>query len=97
MDFYNTEYDALQLKIWELENHIRSFRPKENSAIQWVSLIKKYTQIEALDVQTLFSLVERIVISDVPTMEANESSKDIKIIYKYVGDISGLNLDELSE
>lgn len=94
MNNYTQEHEDIQQKIWDLENRIRSFRPNESNASKWVSLIKGYHQLEVLDTQILLSLVERIVISDVQT-DTVKTSKDVKIIYKHIGDLSWLNLENV--
>lgn len=87
MSNYDQEDEDNRQKILDLENHIRSFRPNESNASKWVNLIKGYNQLEVLDTQILLSLVERIVVSEVQT-DTDKPTKDVKIIYKYVGDIS---------
>ena len=89
MNNYNQEFEEHQQKIWELEKHIRSFRSNENNASKWVSLIRDCTDIESLNTQIMLSLVERIIVNETPT-NADKQTKDIKIIYKYVGDVSWL-------
>jgi len=89
MNNYNQEYEDHQQKIWDLENHIRNFRPNESNASKWVNLIKEYSQLEVLDTQILLSLVERIVINEVQ-IDTDKLTKDVKIIYKHVGDLSWL-------
>lgn len=88
-DNYEQERKDNQQKIWDLENRIRSFRSNEGDVSKWVSLIKGCTQIETLDSQLLLSLIECIVVSEVRT-DAGKPAKSVKIIYKYVGNLSWL-------
>jgi len=87
MEYYEPERKDNQEKIYDLENRIRSFQPNESNPSKWVSLIKGHVQLEKLDTQVLLSLVEQIVVSEART-DADKTTRKVKIIYKYVGDIS---------
>lgn len=89
---YEQERDELSQTSKNLEAQIRSSVPFKDGINKWVGMIKQYTQIEVLDAQTLLTLTERIVVGDRIKI-ADAMAYDVKIIYKYVGDVSWLELD----
>ena len=79
-----------------LENRIQSIRHNEDSTFMWASMIRRYTRLETLDAQAMLLLVDRIEIGD-PKEINGVKARDVKIIYKYVGDLSLLERAEDSE
>jgi DNA invertase Pin-like site-specific DNA recombinase len=72
-----------------LENRIQSIRQNEDGASLWADMIRRCTQLETLDAQTFLLLVDRIEIGDA-TEISGVKARDVKVIYKYVGDLSWL-------
>lgn len=71
----------------ELEIRIQSVRESESGVLQWAQQIKECTRLETLDTQTLLMLVERIEVSDAAQI-GSRPVRDIKILYRFVGDFN---------
>jgi len=54
--------------------------------------MKRYTELETLDSETLLLLIDKIIIGE-PQKIGNKRICDIQIVYNYVGDIDRLGLD----
>lgn len=83
--------DRLQ-SVETLTKRIQAIKQNTDDASAWANLIKRYTQLETLDCETLRLLIDRIVIGE-SRMEDGERVRDVKIIYNYVGDVDALEID----
>lgn len=93
---YEQERLERQQAVQHLENRIQNIRMNEDGASNWARLIKRYTQLETLDAQTLLLLIDRIEIGDEVEVDGVKA-RDVKIIYNYVGDLERLELIESAE
>jgi len=87
--------DRLQ-SVETLTKRIQSIKQNTDDASAWVKLIKGYTQLETLDGETLRLLIEKIIIGE-SRMDGDERVRDVKIIYNYVGDVDGLEVETGAE
>jgi hypothetical protein len=96
---YAAKYEeerADRLKTAEtLERRIRAIKQNTDNAETWVKLIKRYTELETLDAETLLSLIEKIIVGE-SELIGKERFREVKIIYRYVGDVERLALSENS-
>ncbi|MCL2637140.1 MAG: recombinase family protein [Oscillospiraceae bacterium] len=81
---YERERLDCKKAISKLEIKLEKFGENENEASKWAKEIRRFARLEALDLQTVLTLVERIEIGDVIKSE-NIEKRDVKLIYKYVG------------
>lgn len=83
--------DRLQ-SIETLTGRIRAIKETSDNAATWAKLIKRYTKLEALDVDTLLLLIDRIIVGE-SQLEGKTRVRDINIVYNYVGDLDRLGLE----
>jgi DNA invertase Pin-like site-specific DNA recombinase len=86
---YEQERLDRQQSAAHLENRIQSIRQNEDGASVWANIIRRFTNLETLDASTLLLLVDRIEIGD-PKEIVGVKARDVRVIYKYVGDLSWL-------
>ena len=84
--------DRLQ-SVQTLEKRIAAIKQDIGNAETWAKLIKRYAEIETLDSETLVLLIDKIIVGEVQSV-GKERIRDVKIIYRYVGDLDGLLSDE---
>jgi hypothetical protein len=85
--------DRLQY-VQTLEKRIAAIKQDIGNAETWANLIKRYTEIETLDSETLVLLIDKVIVGEVQ-VASKERIRDVKIIYRYVGDLDGLLPDEI--
>jgi DNA invertase Pin-like site-specific DNA recombinase len=83
--------DRLQ-SVETLEQRIRAIKETADNAETWTKLIKRYTELETLDAETLLLLIDKIIVGE-SELVGKERVRDVNIIYNYVGDIDKLELD----
>lgn len=76
-----------------LEKRIKSIKRNTDNAVTWARLIKQHTELEVLDGETLLALIDKIIVSESAVIDG-ERTRDVKVEYKYVGDLDRLELDE---
>lgn len=84
---YDKEQQELKLKIEQLSKDIENTEKKDTDITQFISNVKKYTEITELSAEILNELIERIVIHQ--QEKVNEKKvQEIDIYYRGVGIIS---------
>lgn len=83
--------DRLQ-SVETLEKRIAAIKQNTDNAKTWTKMIKRYTELEAPDSETLILLIDKIIIGEVEVI-GKERVRSVKIVYNYVGNLDGL-LDE---
>ena len=83
--------DRLQ-SVETLQKRVDSIKQNSDDAATWARLIKKYTELETLDSDTLLLLIEKIIVGEAQIV-GKERICDIKVIYNYVGDVDRLELE----
>jgi DNA invertase Pin-like site-specific DNA recombinase len=68
----------------ELKVQLEKMQLDENDVQNWISLIKKYTDIQELDRELLSEIIERIYIGAKEIVDG-ENVQDITIVYKFAG------------
>ena len=79
-----------------LESRIKAMKREADDASVWTKLMKRYTELEALDIETLLLLIDKILIGEAKRIDGKRIS-DIKIVYNYVGDINKLSLQTVAD
>jgi len=83
--------DRLQ-SVETLEQRIRNMKQNTDNASTWAKLMKRYTELENLDAETLLLLIDKIIIGE-PQKTDGRRVCDIQIVYNYVGDVDRLKLN----
>ena len=83
--------DRLQ-SVETLEKRIRAIKETADNAETWTKLIKRYTELETLDAETLLLLIDKIIVGE-SELIGKDRVRDVNIVYNYVGDIDRLELD----
>ena len=86
MKKYETQQAGLNATIPELKSKIQNGQECLDNTAMWIKHIRKYTGIETVDEAVLIELVERIEVGEPKTVDG-KSICDVKIVYRYVGDV----------
>jgi hypothetical protein len=86
--------DRLQ-SVETLEQRIKSMKQNTDNASTWANLMKRYTELENLDAETLLLLIDKIIIGEPQKIDGKRIC-DIQVVYNYVGDVDKLGLTEAS-
>lgn len=93
---YEIQQAEIAAAIPELKSKIQNGRECFDNTAMWVKQICKYTKIEAVDEAILIELVERIEVKEPQLIDGN-MVYDIKIVYRYVGDVDDAVAAEIKE
>lgn len=63
---------------------MENIQKMQNDVQEWVSLIKKYRDIDQLDRDTLLRLIDKIEVGEIHTVNGQKERK-IRVHYKFVG------------
>ena len=78
---------AVEEKIGKLTEELAEAKQTESDAENWIALIKKYSEPEALDAALLNTLIEKIVVHEAETDEFGVRTQNVEIYYRFVGKI----------
>ena len=81
---YETERAEKAAAIPELEQKVRAQLENRQDANRWMEVIRRYTEITALDESILFELVDRIEVGEARKVNGQRIC-DVKVVYRYVG------------
>ena len=84
---YDKEQQELKLKIEQLSKDIENTEKKDTDVTQFISNVKKYTEIDHLTAKILNELIERIVIHQQEKVNGKKV-QEIDMYYRGVGIIS---------
>ena len=84
---YDKEQQELKLKIEQLSKDIEDTEKKDIDVTQFISNIKKYTEVNHLTAEILNELIEKIVIHQQEKIDGKKT-QEIDIYYRGVGIIS---------
>ena len=84
---YDKEQQELKLKIEQLSKEIDNTEKKETNLTQFISNVKKYTEITELTPEILNELIEKIIIHQTEKINGKQV-QEIDIYYRGVGIIS---------
>lgn len=84
---YDKEQQELKLKIEQLSKDIENTEKKDTDVTQFISNVKKYTEITNLTAEILNELIEKIVIHQQEKINGKKT-QEIDIYYRGIGIIS---------
>lgn len=84
---YDKEQQELKIKIEQLSNKIENKEKKETDLTQFISNVKKYTEITELTPEILNELIEKILVHQAEKINGKKV-QEIDIYYRGVGIIS---------
>lgn len=84
---YDKEQQELKLKIEQLSKDVENTEKKDTDVTQFISNVKKYTEITNLTAEILNELIEKIVIHQQEKINGKKT-QEIDIYYRGVGIIS---------
>ena len=93
MQKYETERAQKAAVLPELERKVQEQLAHHQEIDRWISIIKQYTEIAALDESILFELVDRIEVSEAKK-RGSVRYQDIKVCYRYVGYVDDALVEE---
>lgn len=93
---YETERAEKAAAIPELEQKVRAQLENRQDANRWMEVIRRYTEITALDENILFELVDRIEVGEARKVNGQRIC-DVKVVYRYVGSVDDALAQERQE
>ena len=84
MNKYQTERAEEAGQLQRLEQQMEESQTVRDDVQEWVSLIRQYRNLEALDRETLLRLVDRIEVGERRIVDGMKE-REIRIYYKFVG------------
>ena len=93
---YEAERAEKAAAIPELEQKVRAQLENRKDANRWMEVIRRYTEITALDESILFELVDRIEVGE-PRKVNGQRICDVKVVYRYVGSVDDALAQERQE
>ena len=93
---YETERAEKAAAIPELEQKVRAQLENRQDANRWMEVIRRYTEITALDESILFELVDRIEVGEARKVNGQRIC-DVKVVYRYVGSVDDALAQERQE
>ncbi len=84
---YDKEQQELKIKIKQLSKEIENTEKKDNDITQFISNVKKYTEITELTPEILNELIEKILVHQTEKIDGKKV-QEIDIHYRCVGIIS---------
>ncbi len=93
MQKYETERAQKAAALPELERRVQAQLENRHDADRWAGIIRRYTEITELDETILFELVDRIEVGEA-RREGNLRICDIKVFYRYVGNVDDALVEE---
>lgn len=93
MEKYDKEQQERRDSISDMQKRLREAKRNVCDVQTWAGTIKKYVFLEELSQDILLELIDRIEVGETQVING-QKLRDIKIVYRMVGDISGVRLDE---
>ena len=84
---YEEEQESLKMSNEEKTNRIIEASSKTKNANQFMSIIKKYTDIKELDSRILNEFIDKIIVHE-PDYEENVRKQQVDIHYKFIGKLT---------
>lgn len=81
---YQRERAEKKAELLEMDKRLENIQKMQNDAQEWVSLIKKYRNIDQLDRDTLLRLIDKIEVGEIHTVNG-QKERNIRVHYKFVG------------
>lgn len=86
---YQDERHSLLGGIEQYENTVHDANNEIANIDRWIELIKEYARYEQLDRPLLLSLIDKVIIGENYTVNGKKT-RDIRIIYNFVGEITNV-------
>ena len=83
---YQSEQAEKSAQLKSVEKKLEEYRKAQEDVREWAALIRQYKDADILDRDMLLRLVDRIEVGEARTMDG-EKEREIRIHYKFVGDI----------
>ena len=93
MEKYHKEQQERRESISDMQKRLREAKRNVCDVESWAGIIKKYVFLEELSQDILLELIDRIEVGETQKIDG-QKTRDIKIVYRMVGDISGVRLTE---
>lgn len=83
---YQSEQAEKSAQLKSVEKKLEEYRKAQEDVREWAALIRQYKDADILDRDMLLRLVDRIEVGEARTADG-EKEREIRIHYKFVGDI----------
>ena len=86
-DKYEDEQKEIKKRILELENVFKDQENEENNTVEFLNIVRQYSEITELNKAILKDLIESIVIHNAEGSGIKERKQKIEINYKFIGTV----------
>ncbi len=87
LEGFESEQVEIRKKCESLRIAIAEDREKTDGAERFIKLVRQFTEISELTVEIAVTLIEKIVVHQVETLDKQKKQK-VRIVYNFIGDVS---------
>lgn len=92
---YQTEQGEKRAQLESVEKKLEEYRKVQEDVREWAALIRSYRDADILDRDMLLRLVDRIEVGETRMVDG-EKEREVRICYKFVGDIGECSVSAAS-
>ena len=89
---YDAEQKALKPEIEKLQQELQKEESKSVNVNNFISIVKKYTDIQELTPQLVREFIEKIIVHDAQVIDG-ERIQEIEIVYNNIGMLEPTQID----
>ena len=89
---YDDEQKALKPEIEKLQQELQKEESKSVNVNNFISIVKKYTDIQELTPQLVREFIEKIIVHDAQVIDG-ERIQEIEIVYNHIGMLEPTHID----
>ena len=89
---YDAEQKALKPEIEKLQQELQKEESKSVNVNNFISIVKKYTDIQELTPQLVREFIEKIIVHDAQVIDG-ERIQEIEIVYNHIGMLEPTQID----
>ena len=89
---YDAEQKALKPEIEKLQQELQKEESKSVNVNNFISIVKKYTDIQELTPQLVREFIEKIIVHDAQVIDG-ERIQEIEIVYNHIGTLEPTQID----
>lgn len=85
---YETEQAEIRQSLSELSMRLDKLKSNSDSAVKFINVIRKYTNVEKLDAAILNELIDKIVVHHKEKSDDGRTYQQIEIFYRFIGKLN---------
>ena len=84
---YEDEQRALRTRFEELSELVAAEKEKADGAAQFVSLVRRFTDIRELTPETVATFIEKVYVHEAVVIDGKKQ-QEIRVVYNFIGDMA---------